>query len=109
MSHNINAGRLRNYIEVFSREQSQNSFGEPTGGETFVFDAMADCNIKSTGENLDRGYTESTMVVTMLMWYDERLTSDMVIKWNGNNFDVIGPASYDNTMKSMIVTCKRVL
>ena len=102
MSHNISAGRLKDYIEVYSKSGGQNEYGELLSGD-LIFDAWADCKIRSSSESSKFGTTLAQTIVTVLMWNDERLKNDMVIKWNGVDYDVVGmPQSEDN--KSMIVT-----
>ena len=107
MKHNINAGRLREYVEVFEKSDAQNKYGELIG-ETLVFDARADCSVRSSSESGKFGTTLATTIVTILMWYDERLSHDMIVKWKGKSYKVVGEPQPDDFFKSMIATVEYV-
>lgn len=107
MKHNINAGRLRDYIEVFSKGGEQNSIGEITG-ETLVFDARADCSVRSSSESGKFGKPLTSTIVTILMWCDERLEPDMIVKWRGDTYNVVGRPVPDDEFKSMIATVELI-
>jgi len=109
MLHNIHAGRLRDYIEIYDKSQEQNDYGELIDAKTLVFDAMANCSSRSSSESVKFGYTAAESIITVLMWYDERLTNKMVITWNSHDYEIIGMPQPDDLFKSMIVTMKRIV
>jgi hypothetical protein len=106
MYHNINAGRLRQYVELFTSSNESDEYGQVIHGEP-VFDAMAECKVVS-GSKLDGyGTTVTSSIITVLMWYDERASNDLVLTWNGVKYNV-NHVNPDPLMKSMILTCEVV-
>lgn len=108
MHHNINAGRLRDLITVSEKTKERNNNGERESAKKELFQARADCNVRSSSESTKFGYLSSDTIVTMLMWYTDVLTTKHVITWKDNDYEIVGVPVPDDLNKSMIVTCKRV-
>lgn len=104
MNHKINAGRLRHYVEVYADSGGQNEYGEPIG-KTLVFDARADVLVRSGGEADNYGTTVTNEVITVLMWYDDRLKNDMFIVWEGVEYRVLHTQP-NHDKRSMVATCE---
>lgn len=101
----INASRLRHYVELVTAD-GLNDYGEPEG-ETLVFDARAEVQVKSGRQLAEFGTVLTSEIITVLMYYDGRAANDLHIKWNGSKYEIkhIAP---DTVEQSMIVTAERV-
>lgn len=101
----IRSGRLRHYIE-FVTTGGLNEYGEPTG-EVVVFDCRAEVQVKRGNQLADYGTVLTSEVITVLMYYDNRATNDLYVKWNGGKYEIKHVAP-DTVEQSMIVTAERV-
>ena len=106
MYHNINAGRLRQYVELFVANNEPDEYGQ-VSGKDLVFDAMAECKTASGSKMQQYGTTMTSTIITVLMWYDVRATNDQTLVWNGVDYSVthVNP---DPLLKAMILTCEVV-
>ena len=101
----INASRLRHYVELVTTG-GLNDYGEPEG-EVLVFDARAEVQVKSGRQLTEFGTVLTSEIITVLMYYDDRATNDLNIKWNGGKYEIKHVAP-DTVEQSMIVTAERV-
>ena len=104
MYHSINAGRLRQYVEVFLPSNDTDDYGQPIGN-TPVFDARAEVKTVSGNKVQDYGTTTTSTIITVLMWYDERAEDKQVLVHNGIEYQV-NHVKPDELLKSMILTCE---
>ncbi len=104
MYHSINAGRLRQYVEVFIPSNDTDDYGQPIGN-TLVFDARAEVKTVSGNKVQDYGTTTTSTIITVLMWYDERAEDKQVLVHNGIEYQV-NHVKPDELLKSMILTCE---
>ena len=104
MYHNINAGRLRQYVEVFLPSNDTDDYGQPVG-KALVFDARAEVKTVSGSKIQDYGTTTTSTIITVLMWYDERAEDKQVLVFNGVEYEV-NHVKPDELNKSMILTCE---
>ena len=104
MYHSINAGRLRQYVEVFIMDNTTDEYGQPVG-RTLVFDARAEVKTVSGSKVQDYGTTTTSTIITVLMWFDERAEDKQVLVFNGVEYQ-INHVKPDELMKSMILTCE---
>ena len=102
MNHNFSASRLRDYVKFFSKGEGVNEFGEQNS-ELMAFDARADVDVKSGGQLDNYGASLTESVITILTWFNPRVSSGQVAYWDGNRYEVqhIQPS---RDKKSMIVT-----
>lgn len=102
MSFNINAGRLRHFVEFLVTPNGSDVNGDPLPPTT-VFSARAEVQVKSGNQLVDYGTALTSEVITVLMWYDPRATNDQILKWNNIDYQIqhIRP---DAELKEMIVT-----
>lgn len=106
MSHNINAGRMRHFIEVFDTdEDDEDDNGERVEGTIKLFEARANVKTVKGVQSSENGAVVNATIITCLMWYDVRMVEDLFIKWNDDLYRV-GHISPDDENKSMIVTCE---
>lgn len=108
MRHNISSGRLRHYVQLTKVDTtSTDEYGVPNGVPELVFDARADVKVVS-GRQMEQYQTALTeQMITALLWFDHRVSTDLQLVWEGRTYDVVNiqPSSDD---RSMIVTGKLV-
>ena len=104
MYHSINAGRLRDYVEIFDGGVTSDEFGQTVKGG-LVFDARAEVKFASGKELHDYGTTTTSTIITVLMWFDERANDTQLLAFNGVEYH-INHIKPDNARKSMILTCE---
>ena len=104
MYHNLNAGRLRDYVEFFIASNESDEFGQPEPA-TLVFDAMAEVKTVKGDKVQDYGTTTTSTIITILMYYDERAVNDQTVVFECVDYQVthVNP---DVAHKAMIVTCE---
>lgn len=101
----VNSSRLRHYVE-FVTTGGLNDYGEPEG-EVVVFDCRAEVQVKSGRQLADFGTVLTSEIITVLMYYDDRATNDLFLRWDGKKYEVKHVAQ-DIVEQSMIVTAERV-
>ena len=85
MSLNINAGELRHLIEFYVQGEGSDGRGRPVA-KTLAFDpVMGDLRYKSGDQIRNSGAQLTDEVITVLTWYDPRVTNAMFIKYNNLN------------------------
>lgn len=104
MYHNINAGRLRQYVEILVPSTATDDYGQLVG-DVPVFDARAEVKTVSGAKIQDYGTTTTSTIITVLMWFDERAENKQVLVFNGVRYEV-NHVKPDELMKSMILTCE---
>ena len=106
MYHSINAGRLRDYVQIFEQPTESDAFGQPAA-KVQLFDARAEVKTVSGDKVQNYGTTTTSTIITVLMWFDTRAENDQVLLFNGVEFTVnhIKP---DEVGKSMILTCQSI-
>lgn len=104
MYHNINAGRLRHYVELYETDNTSDDYGQVVD-RTLVFDARCEVKTVSGNKVQDYGTTTTSSIITVMMWYDERAENDQVLVWNGVEYTV-NHVKPDEYFKSMILTCE---
>lgn len=104
MQHKITAGQLNHYVKVVRENTEPDENGEAVG-YVKVIDARADVLVRSGQELAAYGTVVTSEVITVLMWFDERVKNSMFIEWEGNVYRIqhVRP---DSTRTSMIVTCE---
>jgi SPP1 family predicted phage head-tail adaptor len=103
MYHSINAGRLRDYVELFVPSNETDEHGQVTG-KIRVFEARAEVRVVSGDKIQAYGTITTGTIITVLMWYDVKAANNQVLIHKGVEYSVdhIKP---DDTYKSMILTC----
>lgn len=105
MSLNINAGELRHVVEVYEQGEGSDEFGDPVA-KTLAFDpVMGDVRVKSGDQLRNVGAQLTDEVITVLTWYDPRVTNAMFIKWN-ELFYEINHVKPDGLRRGMIITAE---
>ena len=104
MYHNINAGRLRQYVELYLASTDSDDFGQVVD-RTLVFDARAEVKTVSGNKVQDYGTTTTSTIITVLMWYDVRAEDKQILVFNGVDYEV-NHVKPDELLKSMILTCE---
>jgi len=104
MYHNINAGRLRHYVELYLPSNDTDEYGEVVDKE-LVFDARAHVKTVSGSKVQGYGTTTTSTIITVLMWYDERAEDKQVLVHNGVEYEV-NHVNPDDYLKAMILTCE---
>lgn len=107
MAMNITAGRLRHQIEWYQQGSDTNDYGEPVPPAQVYSKVMAEVVVRSGSESGSFGVNLTDEVVTVLTWYDPRVTNDLLLKWvdTGVMYEVkhVKP---DELRRGMIVTCE---
>lgn len=104
MYHNINAGRLRQYVEIQELSTDTDDYGQPLGYET-VLDARAEVQVKSGKQMQDYGTSITNTVITVLMWYNDSVSNNQALLFNDVRY-TIQHVKPDELFKSMILTCE---
>lgn len=104
MYHNINAGRLRDYVQFFIESTESDDYGQ-LRDDVLVFDTMAEVKTVSGNKIQDYGTTTNSTIITVLMYYDERASDNQKVLFEGVEYEVthVNP---DTMKKGMIVTCE---
>lgn len=104
---NITAGRLRHVVQFLEQSSDTNEWGEPVPPVPLFGPIMAEVVVRSGSESGSFGVNLTDEVITVLTWYDPRVTNDMLLKWvdTGVMYQVkhVKP---DELRRGMIVTCK---
>lgn len=106
MEFNINAGRLVNPVELYSRSDGTDDYGQPLP-LTLDFQAWADIDVKNGSQLVQMGETLTTELITCLMYYDDRIENSKWIK--DVNADITYEIQHVRRSKrhqSMIITAK---
>lgn len=104
MYHNINAGRLRQHVELYVLDNTTDDYGQPLG-RTLVFDARAEVKTVSGAKIHEYNTTTTSTIITVMMWYDERAEDKQILVHNGVDYEVTH-VKPDELLKSMILTCE---
>ena len=104
MYHNINAGRLRHYVELYLPSNDTDAYGQ-VADKTLVFDARANVKTASGAKVQDYGTAMTSTIITVLMWFDDRIADKQVLVWEGVEYEV-NHVNPDDYFKAMILTCE---
>ena len=103
----ITAGRLRHVVQFLEQSSDTNEWGEPVPPVPLFDPIMAEVVVRSGSESGSFGVNLTDEVITVLTWYDPRVTNDMLLKWvdTGVMYQVkhVKP---DELRRGMIVTCE---
>lgn len=106
MQFNFNSSRLSDPVELYSRPNETDEYGQPVPLQ-LDFLAYADLQVKSGSQVVEMGETLTVEMVTCLMYYDERIQNSKWIK------DVVNDVTYEiqhvrrsKRNQYMIVTAK---
>ena len=103
----ITAGRLRHVVQFLQQSSDTNEWGEPVPPVPLFDPIMAEVVVRSGSESGSFGVNLTDEVITVLTWYDPRVTNDMLLKWvdTGVMYQVkhVKP---DELRRGMIVTCE---
>lgn len=103
----ITAGRLRHVVQFLEQSSDTNEWGEPVPPVPLFGPIMAEVVVRSGSESGSFGVNLTDEVITVLTWYDPRVTNDMLLKWvdTGVMYQVkhVKP---DELRRGMIVTCE---
>ena len=104
---NITAGRLRHVVQFLQQSSDTNEWGEPVPPVPLFGPIMAEVVVRSGSESGSFGVNLTDEVITVLTWYDPRVTNDLLLKWvdTGVMYQVkhVKP---DELRRGMIVTCE---
>ena len=107
MAMNITAGRLRHVVQFLEQSSDTNEWGEPVPPVPLFDPIMAEVVVRSGSESGSFGVNLTDEVITVLTWYDPRVTNDLLLKWvdTGVMYQVkhVKP---DELRRGMIVTCE---
>ena len=107
MAMNITAGRLRHVVQFLEQSSDTNEWGEPVPPVPLFDPIMAEVVVRSGSESGSFGVNLTDEVITVLTWYDPRVTNDLLLKWvdTGVMYEVkhVKP---DELRRGMIVTCE---
>ena len=98
----FSASRLQHYVQVF--DKTEDGF-DHTEIYTLVFDARAECLVRSGNEAASFSTTVTSTVITVLMWFDSRMNNTQVLDWNGVKYAILH-IKPDVNKQSMIATCE---
>lgn len=107
MRHNITAGRLRHYVQFTKVDVNTTDEYGKSSIRVLEFDARANVKVVS-GRQLEAYNTALTeQMITVMLWYNEAVSTDMKLLWDGREYDVVNVSPSDD-YRSMIVTGKFV-
>lgn len=101
----ICAGRLRHVVGLYA-PGGLNHYGEQIG-ETLVFEARAEVQVKRGNQLVDYGTVLTSEVITVLMYFDSRAANNQILQWNNGKYEVKHVAP-DTEEHGMIITAERV-
>lgn len=105
MGLNINAGSLRHPIEWYSQPEGTDDNGNPIAKVKVYDTTMANVRITSGSQSAAIGAELTDEMITVLTWYDPRITNSMFILWNNKQYE-IQHIKEDELQKGMIITAK---
>lgn len=106
MSMQINAGSMRHIIQWFKNDgDATDDWGKPIDPVAVGSQLMANVQVKSGTQTASLGLALTEEVITIMTWYDDSVTNDMLVLWNGIYYEIqhIKP---DELLRGMIVTAK---
>lgn len=101
----IRAGRLRHVVGLYV-PGGLNNYCEQVG-ETLVFEARAEVQVKSGNQLADFGTVLTSEVITVMMYYDDRALNNQTLKWDSKDYEV-KHIRKDTVEQSMIITAERI-
>ena len=105
MGLNANSGSMRHIFEWFTQPEGSDDYGNPVP-KTKAFDTLMGNVRFSSGSQLQAlGAVLTDEVITVLTWYDPRITNSFFIRYKGLDYEIqhIKP---DDLLKEMIITAK---
>ena len=105
MGLNINAGSLRHVIEWFQQPEGTDTNGNPVAKTKIHDKLMANVRVTSGSQSSTLGAELTDEMITVLTWYDPRITDSLFILWEGRFYEIqhIKP---DEIRKGMLITAK---
>ena len=103
MYHSINAGRLRQHVIFSEASVDTDEYGQSVG-DIIICDARAEVRTVSGSKADTYGVTLTNTIITVLMWYDDRIQNDQKLTFNNRTYQV-NHVKPDELFKSMILTC----
>ena len=103
MGLNINAGSLRHPIEWYQQPEGTDDNGNPVA-KIKVYDLiMANVRVTSGSQNSTLGAEVTDEMITVLTWYDPRISNKLFIRWESKDYEIqhIKP---DELRKGMLIT-----
>lgn len=105
MGLNINAGSLRHLIEWYVQPEGTDGNGNPIDKIKIYDSTMANVRVTSGSQSATLGAEVTDEMITVLTWYDPRITDSLFIRWENNDYEIqhIKP---DELRKGMLITAK---
>ncbi|HHG3075755.1 TPA: head-tail adaptor protein [Vibrio parahaemolyticus] len=100
-------GMMREQIEIWSSTESVNAFGVPEHKKDLFLTTPA--SVKHISNTLDGGTTKSfntnvEFTIRNNRYYSE-VDNSMFIKWDGNEYDIVGNNNYYSKSKYLTLVC----
>ncbi len=105
MPLNINAGSLRDKIEWYQQPEGTDEYGASLPLVKVYNAVMGNVRFSSGAQLVQSGAEATDEVITVLTWYDPRITNSLYIRFDNRDYQIqhIKP---DELRKGMIVTAK---
>ena len=103
----MNIGKLRDKIEIQSKQKTQNEFGEETVSYITVLTTWARVLTKSAREISNSGL-RNEIDYKVLLRHSEQIVPEMVVVWNGKTLEISSVLDADEKRKSLLLACKEI-
>ena len=104
MSLKVTPGRLKEVIRIKGVPDDTDDYGNPLPLTT-LFTTRGDVNVRSGDQLASYGSVITSEVITVLMYQDKRITNDLLLEWNGLDYEILHIKPYP-AERSMIVTAE---
>jgi hypothetical protein len=108
MSFNITASRLRHVVNILTPALpgETDDYGDPLPPSMLIENMFCEVQVKSGDQNSAYSTEVTSEVITVLCWYDDRITNEQYIEWNGNQY-IIRHTRNSTDRNGMIITAMR--
>lgn len=103
----MNIGKLRDRVEIQSKQKTQNEFGEEAISYITVLTAWARVLTKSAREIFNSGLNNE-IDYKVLLRHNEQIVPEMVVVWNGKTLEIVSVLDADEKRKFMFLICKEI-
>ena len=105
MSLKITPGRLVDVLQIKTSSDDTDDYGDPLPPHIIYPNKRGEVEVRSGDELIKYGSSVTSELITVLMYLDTRITSDMIMEWDGLDYIIthIRPIRHE---RSMIVTAE---
>ncbi len=102
---NINSGVLRHVIEWYEQPEGTDDYGNPVDRAKVYETTWANVRVASGSQSAAFGIKTTDEAITVMVWYDPRITNDLFIVWDSKTYEILH-IKPDELRKGMIITAR---